>query len=109
MDGAGWSGEIPRKMGMKTSSIDAKGDMAMAARTFMASIHKEEDLYVALCPEVGTASQGDTVEDALANLKEATELYLRDFPVPEAKMLLFATFEATYTAREDYKGVPHAH
>lgn len=57
----------------------------MAIRTFMAAIHKEENLYVALCPEVGTASQGDTVEEALANLKEAAELYLQDFPVPEAK------------------------
>lgn len=75
----------------------------------MATIHKEEDLYVALCPEVGTTSQGDTVEEALANLKEATELYLQEFPVPEAKALLFTTFEATYAAREVYEGVPHAH
>jgi hypothetical protein len=44
-------------------------------------IHKEEDIYVAECPEVGTASQGYTIEEALANLKEATELYLVDFPL----------------------------
>ena len=81
----------------------------MAIRTFMAAIHKEENLYVALCPEVGTASQGYTIEEAIANLKEATELYLQDFPVPEAKTLLFTTFEAMYAAGEDYKGVPHAH
>jgi predicted RNase H-like HicB family nuclease len=31
-------------------------------------------------PEVGTVSQGSTIEDALANLKEATELYLEEFP-----------------------------
>jgi predicted RNase H-like HicB family nuclease len=42
--------------------------------------HKENDIYVAQCPEVGTASQGYTIEEALANLKEATELYLEDFP-----------------------------
>lgn len=38
----------------------------------------EDGMYVAHCPEVGTASQGRTIEKALANLKEATELYLED-------------------------------
>lgn len=49
-------------------------------RTFTAVLHKEDDLYVAECPEVGTVSQGHTIEEALANLKEATELYLEEFP-----------------------------
>lgn len=57
----------------------------MTVRTFTATIHKEDDLYVAICPEAGTASQGYTVEEALANLKEATELYLHDFPLPKTK------------------------
>ena len=52
----------------------------MAVRTFTAVIHKEDDWYVAECPEVGTASQGRTIEEAIANLKEATELYLEEFP-----------------------------
>lgn len=51
----------------------------MNVRTFTAVIHKEEDIYVAECPEVGTASQGSTIEEALTNRKEATELYLEDF------------------------------
>jgi predicted RNase H-like HicB family nuclease len=55
----------------------------MTQRTFSAVIHKEEDLYVADCPEVGTVSQGSTIDEALANLKEATELYLEEFPQPE--------------------------
>jgi predicted RNase H-like HicB family nuclease len=46
----------------------------MTTNTFTAVIHKEDDLYVALCPEVNTASQGATVEEAVVNLKEATEL-----------------------------------
>lgn len=54
----------------------------MTQRTFTAVIHKEEDLYVAACPEVGTVSQGSTSDGALANLKEATELYLEEFPQP---------------------------
>jgi predicted RNase H-like HicB family nuclease len=52
----------------------------MAVQTFTAVIHKEDDLYVADCPEVGTVSQRRTVEEAVANLKEATELYLEEFP-----------------------------
>jgi predicted RNase H-like HicB family nuclease len=52
-------------------------------QTFTAIIHREDDLYVADCPEVGTASQGKTIEEAVANLKEATELYLEEFPLPE--------------------------
>lgn len=55
----------------------------MNVRTFSAVIHKEEDLYVAACPEVGTISQGYSIEEAIANLKEATELYLEEFPLEE--------------------------
>ena len=70
----------------------------MAVQTFTAVIHKEDDLYVADCPEVGTVSQGHTVEEAIANLKEATELYLEDFPLPDVSRPLLTTFEATYAA-----------
>ena len=48
---------------------------------FTAILHKEEDMYVAECPEVGTVSQGKTIDEALENLKEATELYLEEFPL----------------------------
>jgi predicted RNase H-like HicB family nuclease len=40
-----------------------------------AIIEREEDGYVALCPEVDIASQGDSVEEARANLKEALQLF----------------------------------
>ena len=43
-------------------------------------IPAEEGGFVALNPETGTTSQGDSVEQALANLREATELYLEEFP-----------------------------
>ncbi len=68
----------------------------MATRTFTAVLHKEGDWYVADCPEVGTVSQGETVEEALANLKEATELYLEEFPLPECSRPIVTTFDATY-------------
>jgi predicted RNase H-like HicB family nuclease len=55
----------------------------MKTQTLTAILHKEEDLYIAECPEIGTVSQGFTVEEAISNLKEATELYLEEFPKRE--------------------------
>lgn len=40
-----------------------------------AIIEKEGDGYVSFCPELDIASQGDTIKDARANLKEALELF----------------------------------
>ncbi len=60
---------------------------------FTAIIQKEEDLYVATCPEVGTVSQGSTIEEALENLKEATELYLEEFPKKHLTKPVLKTFE----------------
>ena len=40
-----------------------------------AVIHQEDEWYVADCPEVGTVSQGKTIEEAIANLREALELF----------------------------------
>ena len=40
----------------------------------------EEGGFVAMNPETGTTTQGETVEEAIANLKEATALYLEEFP-----------------------------
>lgn len=45
---------------------------------FSAVINKEKNMYVSWCPELDVASQGKTIEEAIANLKEAVELYLED-------------------------------
>lgn len=58
-----------------------------------AIITKEEDMYVARCPELGTVSQGSTIEEVLENLKEATELYLEEFPLKTKTRSLLTTFE----------------
>ena len=42
----------------------------------------EEGGFVALNPETGTTTQGETVEEAVANLKEATALFMSEFPLP---------------------------
>ena len=68
----------------------------MKVGTFTAVLHKEEELYVAECPEVGTVSQGTTIEDAIANLREATELYLEEFPLVEHGRTLVTIFEARF-------------
>ena len=44
-------------------------------QTLTAVLIRENDGFVALCPEVDVASQGDTVEEAKANLREAVELF----------------------------------
>ena len=62
-------------------------------QTLSAVIHKEEDIYVANCPETGTVSQGKTVEEAIKNLKEATELYLEEFPIVKEQKPLMTIFE----------------
>lgn len=68
----------------------------MASHRFTAVIHKEDQLYVAECPEVGTVSQGGSVDEAVANLKEATELYLEEFPLPERGEAVVTSFEAEH-------------
>lgn len=55
-----------------------------------AVIEKEGDGYVALCPELDIASQGNSVEEAHANLKEALELFLEDASPAEIQERLYA-------------------
>ena len=50
----------------------------MITRQFSSVINKENGTYVALCPELDIASQGESIEEALYNLKEAITLYLED-------------------------------
>jgi predicted RNase H-like HicB family nuclease len=40
----------------------------------------EEGGYVAFNPETGTTTEGESIEEAIANLREATSLYLEEFP-----------------------------
>lgn len=70
----------------------------MKRYTYTAVLHREEDLYVAECPEVGTVSQGYTVEEAMANLREATELYLEEFPAPMVTRPFITTFDVAVHA-----------
>lgn len=66
----------------------------MTEKTYSAVVWQEEQWFVAECPEVGTTSQGETLQEALVNLKEATELYLEEFPQPAKGKPVLTTFEA---------------
>ena len=50
--------------------------------TLTAALHQEEDWFIAQCLEVDVASQGHTIDEALANLAEAVELYLEEVDDP---------------------------
>ena len=54
--------------------------------------------FTALNPETGTTSQGESVEEALANLREATELYLEEFPLKSTGQPLVTTFQVAVNA-----------
>lgn len=62
----------------------------MAKNLYTAILEREGDLYVSLCPELDIASQGKSVEEATANLKEAVELFLETADPAEIKQRLAA-------------------
>ena len=73
----------------------------MTKRSFTAVLEKEGGEFVALCPELDVASQGETVEIAMNNLREAVELFLECASAEELRQRLhnevFITrFEAVY-------------
>ncbi len=70
------------------------------SKRLTAMIHREEDMYVALCPELDVVSQGDTIESARDNLREAVELFLECASADEVQGRLggevfFTQFEVT--------------
>ena len=59
-------------------------------------IAAEEGGFIALNPETGTTTQGETVAEAVQNLKEATSLYLEEFPLNIHVHPLVTTFEVAH-------------
>ncbi|HEV8436619.1 MAG TPA: type II toxin-antitoxin system HicB family antitoxin [Methylomirabilota bacterium] len=79
----------------------------MAKNRFTAVLEKSGDVYVALCPEVDVASQGGTLEEAIANLKQAVALFLESAEpeeIKERKINIGALRSLVGPARP-----PHAH
>ena len=73
----------------------------MARNLFTAILERQDDGYVALCPELDIVSQGKTVGEATANLKEEVELFLETADHAEIRRrlhyrILVTTFEARH-------------
>ena len=68
----------------------------MDRSTYTAILEREGDLFVALCPELDIASQGGTVEEATANLKEAVELFLECADPEEVRQRLHSEIFVTH-------------
>jgi predicted RNase H-like HicB family nuclease len=51
--------------------------------------------FVAFNPETGTTTQGESIAEALVNLKEATQLYLEEFPLKSSGQPLLTTIEVS--------------
>jgi predicted RNase H-like HicB family nuclease len=58
--------------------------------------HAEEGGFIAYNPETGTTSQGESIEEAIANLRMAVELYLEEFPIWLGGAPLVTTFEVAH-------------
>jgi len=54
--------------------------------------------FTALNPETGTTTQGESIEEALANLREATELFLEEFPLTTSGQPFVTTFQVAVNA-----------
>jgi predicted RNase H-like HicB family nuclease len=105
-DGGRWEGcpNTSRRIemsGAAAGKIDVRR-RAVSARVISMKLtaiiypDSETDWLVAECPEIGTASQGRTEEEALANLREATDLYLESFPHALKKQAAIRTFELAH-------------
>ncbi len=74
---------------LRRTYVRGSGGSKMATTVYTAIIEKErDDQYAALCPELDVASQGTTVEEAIANLREAIELFLECADPEEIKRRL---------------------
>jgi predicted RNase H-like HicB family nuclease len=54
--------------------------------------------YTALNPETGTTTQGESIEEAIANLRDATEAYLEECPLSAAGQPIITTFHVAERA-----------
>jgi predicted RNase H-like HicB family nuclease len=85
-----------RKTMIRSSTVRGMGESRTLRLT--ASVTHEDEWYVARCLEVEVTSQGDSVEQALANLSEALELYFEDQPAPDIHEPIVAPVEVKLTA-----------
>jgi predicted RNase H-like HicB family nuclease len=78
-----------------SGTLITTSDEVKAMQLTAVLIPAEEGGFVAFNPETGTTTQGESIEEALANLQEATELYLEEFSVTSYGKPLLTTFEVS--------------
>jgi predicted RNase H-like HicB family nuclease len=86
----------PELIDLIRESAKNLGKSTMKSRSFTVVVYREDDVYIAECPEVGTVDQGETIEQAIAGLTAATKLYLEEFPVPETSPRFVTSIEVSY-------------
>jgi predicted RNase H-like HicB family nuclease len=90
------------RIGLPSAALYVHRAMKMQKRTlhFTAVIYPDadSDWLVARNPETGTTTRGKTFEAALANLKEATQLFLSEFPQATKGRAILTTFEVSSLA-----------
>ncbi len=78
-----------RRRERRRGSVVSRTIMSMEqVRRLTAVIEKDEDAYVALCPELDIASQGATIEEARSNLVEALTLFFETADPSEVEQRL---------------------
>ena len=68
----------------------------MKSPSFTVVVYRENNIYIAECPEVGTVDQSENIEQAISGLTAATKLYLEEFPVPETSPRFVTSIEVSY-------------
>lgn len=94
-------GCIRTRSGPHTKRLEYRGRLRPACQTLpmthalhlTAAVTHEGEWYVARCLQVEVTSQGETIEEALLNLREALELYFEDAPAPDVTEVITAPVE----------------
>ena len=78
-------------------TVDSRGGLVenVAMTLTAVLLPAPEGGYTAFNPETGSTTQGESVDEALANLREATALYLEEFPFTPTGGALLTTFDIT--------------
>ena len=92
--------DIPSTMALQyayAKLLRIRYNLNIMCKTFTAIITEEDGSFVAHNPDTDVASQGDTLDSALANLKEALELYLEETSIGTSVSTPRTTFLTTVT------------
>ena len=87
-----------RRFAIAKRSLDKDASLIQFSFMIFSAVitEAEEGGYVAFNPDTGTTTQGETFDEAVANLREATELYLEEFPMTGTRPAVLTCFEVSH-------------